>query len=213
MEWLVLETVDAFIAPECIYKRVASEVQTIRREHLEDRDPDLKFMKSTPSHAGQGFIMHVDSETADAIENGTYEAWDCLNEHYEKTMHDVVRPESVPGANVAVVFEGTYVIPRAMKAYADLPGLIERNGKKVKVPTGLTNQRGRADICLDIDGTTHRYVFFAEYVSGSEGRYSKYFLLKAPLEGDIELEETWRKPPKSDRPDWFGSVCFEEEGS
>ena len=208
LEWLVLEAVDAFVAPECLYRRVEGEVKTIRRKLRMKNEKYGSISHQMPYHAGRGLKLFVDDQTADAIENSSYGAWRCLNRHYEKRSHTLTRTPLAAGNTVLLQLEGTYDMKRLLKAYSGLPGLVERDGRRVKLPKGI-DRKGPSpeiDVCLDIDGQTHRYLFYAEEVTTRDGGYSIYFYFTASPDGNVELEGEWRGHPKQEKPEWF-AIC------
>lgn len=208
-EMLVLEAVDAFVAPDCLYERVRDEVGSIREEYLDGAEPDVDFQNRKAPSFGRALTMFVDAETADTIEAGNYE-WGCLNEHYEKKTHAVEEIDMEGNARVVVEFEGTYDMERVVESYRTLPGLIERNGDRVRpgAPT-LTTGGPRGDICLEFrgaDGRSSRYAIYVERLRDDPVK-SAYFEFSVAPDGSVEQKNAYRSEQSIDRPDWLSDIC------
>jgi len=209
IEMLVLEAVDAFVAPECLNERVRGEVGTIREEYLDGAEPDVDFQNRKAPSFGRALTMFVDAETADTIEAGNYE-WGCLNEHYEKQTHTVEEIDVEGNARVVVEFEGTYDMERVVEAYRKLPGLIEGNGDRVRpgAPT-LTTGGPRGDMCLEFrgaDGLSSRYAMYVERLRDDPVK-SAYFDFRVAPDGSVEQKNAYRSEQSIDRPDWLSDIC------
>jgi len=206
MELLVLDDVDAFVAPQCLYDRVVGEVGGIRNGPL--AEVDIPFSKSRFPDFGRFLTFHVDSDAADRIESGKYE-WSCLNAHYEIADYSLSRQGEDGGgaARVVVELEGIYDMQRVAEAYENLPGLVEKNGELVQtVNPAVTVDTPQVDICVQFDGEASRYVFFAERLRDSPPG-SVYYLFAVDGVGDVEQIDERRSDQSKNRPEWVSEVC------
>lgn len=214
LELLALEEANSFIAPECAYERVERDVNFLREEFWESRwntysnAPTIEY---APLQNGDSLQLSIDDETAEAIRTGTYEAWDCLNNHYEKKDHEVVEINEI--WRVRLQFEGTYDMRRVAENYAELPGLIEHLGKRVHEVRGRGSSRAlqhRTNLCIDIDEDRYRYVLLEGWGDCHRGctyHHARYFTTTA--DGEVCFEDAYRiesQDAQESAPDWL-DIC------
>ena len=151
LELMALEEAGSFVAPPCLYKRIARDVGFLK-ERLGNNGEGTRSWEVRHSSTSDGKTLRLpfDEETAGDIAANDYEAWDCLNSHYGEVKHEV------DDDSVVVKLEGIFDLERVANGYADLPGIAEGFGRKpwpVR-PTGSA----QSQICLEIDGDSYHYV-------------------------------------------------------
>jgi len=159
LEVMALEHADTMTAPDCLYRRLERDVTAIGERFEGGLTP-----KYAASHDGRSLRLNVDRETAQAIENGTHEAFDCLQAHYGEARTEVEQTEE--GGGVLLFFDSVRDMERVARSYRDLSGVVERDGSAIEFPNidlnddfGVrTSQRQLNDICLNVDGNTHEYL-------------------------------------------------------
>lgn len=134
----------ALTAPDALYDRVVLDLAAIRAEA-----PMLVDLHARPPWGVDGARMPVsfDEEGTVEMQAGTYDGWDCPNEHYGATAE--------PGA---LLEDTAYVsfgdkrlnLMRLAEEYFELPNVIY-----TEVPGNLDGSY----ICLEQDGDEHRYLF------------------------------------------------------
>jgi len=106
-----------------------------------------------------------------------------------------------------VRFEGFYDLAPLISTYSELPGLAKNVDSPVKPIPGLSNGRGTSDICLEVDVSVHRYVFFVKGLKDGTSTRSRFIHVRASANGELQLKETWKKPSERTRPRWIDEVC------
>ena len=201
LELMALDEVGAFVAPQCLYERIVRDVELLRKQVGGDRTSTGEpFYQYSGSSSGMHLEIRFEEETMRSVESGDYEAWDCLNEYYGKTNHQVV------GDSVVLTLEGTYDVERVAKGYANLPGLFEEYGRPVG-PKGQTGE-SHSHICMKIDGGTYHYVLvrsFGDCIAGCTDDDGKYFTT-TPSGRVCKHGEYNSKTDKGPAPEWT-EIC------
>jgi hypothetical protein len=139
-EVLALRAGSGVVADTALYDRVSSDLSAVRA--LEPALADV--------HVWDVFYnwmsLELDAESFAAFESDEYHAWDCANAHYGVSSISVVGVSSV-----ALSFEPKrYRIPLLAEQYEGLEGIAS---------AGVGASGDGPDICLEVDGTDHRYLF------------------------------------------------------
>lgn len=142
LELLSLTLTNKVVAPTRIYKRVTRDVAKIKKKNSR-----LSSIKHRSPHDGKTLLLDVSGQTQQAIQNGTYTDWDCLNQHYVKKSH------STPsyGSYVKLELKGLYDVGIVGKDYEALRG-IKNAGPNRRIGDGPT-------ICAERKGDVYHYVF------------------------------------------------------
>lgn len=143
-ELLTLEATEQVVAPEATYLRVLTDLDAIR-----ELAPDLEEITARASYDPSALLLEVDDATADLIQDGTYDAWECPNTLYRVSEIDTELLPALPF--VVLTFEGRFYIPALVPDYTELEGVISAE------PDGVVGDGN--DVCLSIEGETHTYVF------------------------------------------------------
>ncbi|MFB6372819.1 MAG: hypothetical protein ABEN55_06840 [Bradymonadaceae bacterium] len=150
LELMVIDELGTVVAPSCVYDRVARDIGRIREEYGDGRlhYPD-KPVRYDADHDGQTLLLQFDEDTEKAVAAGEYEAWDCLNDHYERT-----------GLREAdhLALEGTYDLEQVAESYKGLPGLDQDFDKTVRPDPKDDYTADQSDICFDMKGEVYHYV-------------------------------------------------------
>ena len=142
LELLALTLTKEVVAPQSIYDRVTRDVAKIKMQNS-----SLSNITYRPGHDGKTLLLQTTPKTTGEIKNGTYTAWDCLNQHYVYQSHDVLSF----GNNVELELEGRYNMSTVGSDYAALPGIKAAEPNR-SIGDGST-------ICADRNGDIYHYVF------------------------------------------------------
>ena len=136
-----------FIADQGVYDRVVRDVTAIRVA-----DPSIADIDFFASTDGRGISFdNIDDDTFTEMQQGTYHAWDCLNQTYVKTGLDLGTPNPKFPNFGTITLKGIYDIPQLVPLYAELKG-INSAGQNYGVGDGPT-------ICVTQSPTVWHYVF------------------------------------------------------
>ncbi|MBE7481491.1 MAG: hypothetical protein HS104_16110 [Polyangiaceae bacterium] len=144
-EILAIETADAFVAPDALYERIAAELPAIAA-----LQPAVAGM--WPLSTSQHNVLDVvfDASGWEAWQSASYDAWDCPNQAYGVTKVEAVG--GVGARRVALTFgDKRFHMAKLAAEYAALPH--------------VTNARqdlpwtDAPDVCLEIQGDVHVYLF------------------------------------------------------
>ncbi|MEO8900445.1 MAG: hypothetical protein ABI627_02875 [Polyangiaceae bacterium] len=164
-----------FIADPSIYDRVVRDVTAIRVA-----DPaiaDIGFFASTD---GRGIYLDIDDDTFAEMQQGTYHAWDCLNETYGKTGLNLGTPNPQFPNSGTITLKGIYDIPQLVPLYAELKGIKSAGQNYDGIGDGPT-------ICVTPSPTVWHYVFDRAGGDCPAGCTThEYHHFSTSLAGDIE---------------------------
>ena len=189
LELLSLTLTDKVVAPAPIYERVTRDVEKIRKMY--EKVSGIDYL---PLHNGKSLIVQPDNATMTAIENGSYTAWDCLNNHYVKQGQ-----RKLGSGNFLVLeLKGVYDLSIVGGDYAALPGIksAEPNGRVGDGPT----------ICAKREGDVYHYVFdkaWGDCPAGCINHQYSYFTVDDG--GTVTKEGEWERGGGS-RPAWL-DIC------
>jgi len=143
-ELLASESTDRAVAPEAAYDRIEIELAAIRAEY-----PEIAEIEARSTwELSLGFSF--DDAGAAALAQGTYEAWDCLNELYAVTEIDLSRIEDLGIAFLD--FTGRLNLPVVALDYMPLPNVLNASGTP-RIGDG-------PDVCvMPMEGDDHLYIF------------------------------------------------------
>ena len=142
-ELLALEVSGEFVAPDALYERIRDDL-----EQIVAIDSDLARIRPKTPDDPTGVSLLLDEQAFDAHQRGDYHEWDCLNAAYGGRI--VSTGTLIPSVNLD--FGGRYFdVDRLMNEYARLSGVVSTS------PDAFLG--GGSDICLEVGGDTHLYVF------------------------------------------------------
>lgn len=144
LELMALHMSGGLTADQAVYDRVKADV-----ERVFALVPEMAHVPFHPRrHDGRGILFLVDQPTWNAMQGGTYTAWDCLNDYYGL---ESLRLSSGLRSGT-LMLKGIYDTALLLPLYAQLPGFtsVEVNAFGGDGPT----------ICGLIDSSaTHHYFF------------------------------------------------------
>jgi hypothetical protein len=114
LELLALSMSAGVTATQTVYDRVVRDVAAIRT-----LEPSVAHIGYFAPHDGKSLILGVDAATRAAIEEGTYAAWDCLNEHYGFVSAEVLGNIDF----VTLTLKGIYDLELIGPEYETLEGI------------------------------------------------------------------------------------------
>lgn len=106
-------------APQYIAKHVEKELQIIRRDFAVQCSVATRIT-FCPPWLPSSIILLVDNETSQAIQEGSYTAWDTLNAEYGVTSIGV---RSIDSGMCVLYFSGILHPRQLAHIYAELPGV------------------------------------------------------------------------------------------
>lgn len=118
IEALGLTLTDAMAVPETLYQRLARDIETIKAlnpalagiNHRHEFDPSSLLVEA------------ADEATAEAIREGEYDGWQCMERHYgQSSVHPMF------GRHFDVRFNGVYDMRQLGELYTELPGIVHTN--------------------------------------------------------------------------------------
>jgi hypothetical protein len=187
-ELLALEATGAIVAPQDVYERVGGELARIRQAHDE-----LAQLTARPSWIPENVLMGFDRQGAAAVRRGSYDAWDGLNRRFG------VKEIEVFDDFVALTFEGRFYGPLVADEYARLPNV------RYAEPNFTVGDGD--DVCLEIDGDTHFFVFVegeGDCLAGC--LHHAYWGFAVDAAGQIAALGTWMDEPEGSMPEWLESL-------
>ncbi|HXE96889.1 MAG TPA: hypothetical protein VN642_10815 [Dongiaceae bacterium] len=191
-ETLAIEATGALTAPQVVYDRVGGELAIIRSAH-----PDVSKIVAQPSWVPQNLLVGFDATGAAEVLDGTYTAWNDANARYGVTQ--VGKNQLTGSGGYALLdFGGRFInIPLLAKEYAKLPHVTSA------APNGIVGDGN--DVCLEISGDTHFFIFDAgsgDCPAGCINHVYRGFSVDGS--GTIADLGTWQVPsPGVPPPQWF----------
>ena len=91
------------VADQATYGRLVRDITAIRRQY-----PQVADINYFAPSDGRSLSMTVDAATGNAMMNGTYHDWDCLNQTYGETNIQVLPGKD--GSSVSLTLKGIYDI-------------------------------------------------------------------------------------------------------
>jgi hypothetical protein len=188
-ELLALEATGAITAPQHVYDRVVGELARIRQAHGE-----VATLVARPSWIPENVLVGFDERGAEEVRRGSYEAWDALN-----AIFGLEETESSSDF-VALTFEGRFFAPLVAEAYAGLPHV------RYAEPNYTVGDGD--DVCLEIEGDTHFFVFVegdGDCLAGCIEQTYRGFAVDAA--GQITPLGTWADDYQKPTPEWLESLA------
>lgn len=190
LEQLALSMGGGVTADPYVYGRVTTEIELIRA-----LVPEVADIGYTPRRTADDLILGVDAATLAAIDNGTYSAWDCLNEYYGFRSLRVIG-RLFP--TVLLTLKGVYDTTRLAPLYAALPG-VESAG-----PNGIGGDG--STVCGLADSSSTYHYFFDEAhgdcLAGCIYHDVSYFTTSS--NGALpEFRGRWANDSGVPRPPWY----------
>lgn len=179
-ELLALALGSGLTAEQALYDRLVSDLAAIR-----DARPELGAVDFfSPEYDGKTLLLNVEDEAAgQAMEAGTYDAWDCLNDHYGLESIQPVDPIPRPAwVLVTVRLEGIYHLETLAPDYGDLPGVASASPFTVPPPAAPTGTLPSLCAGDGADGSVH--YFFDLPV---EGRTQVWYFRSEPGQAPVEV--------------------------
>jgi hypothetical protein len=186
-EQLSIEATGALIAPQTVYDRVDTELNSIRASY-----PPTVNITAMPSWSLQSLIIGFDAAGWNAVKAGTYRAWDVLNRTYGVTAIDT----NFIGGFALLTFAGRYNAPLLADEYAKLPDVLFAESDNI---FGDGN-----DVCLSIDGENHYFIFDSGSGDCPSGCIQhSYWGYEVAADGGITELGTWDSSSGNARPAWL----------
>jgi hypothetical protein len=143
-ELLAVETSGAFVAPDPLYQRVTKELAAIAR--LDPRTADIEpFVEFAAD-----LIVVLEEDAWQADQRAQYHAWSCLNEAYGVKEIDHNMLPRMRGVKLGFG-DRRWNAARLAPLYAAVPGV------RSAAADGMMGDG--PDVCLEVQGDTHHYIF------------------------------------------------------
>lgn len=187
-EILALETAGTFTANDALYDRVSGELAAIAV-----LEPAVASIRPLSAVSRSDLAVTLDGEGFKSWTDGTYHAWDCANAAYGAT---VTASPLVPSV-VSVRFGSKRYQPGPLaKEYAALAHVTA-----AQPDYGTTDG---PDVCLQIDGDTHHYVFDQAGGDCPAGCTThQYFGFEAKPGGVVTAQGSWTSASPMPEPAWY----------
>jgi hypothetical protein len=105
------------LAAQPLYDHIVRDMAAVR-----ERRPDLASISFFPAHDGRTIVLTVSPATADRMESGAYDAWDCLNTTFgAKKPFEYLRAPNGGLVFVFIKLKGIYGIDALAPYYERLP--------------------------------------------------------------------------------------------
>lgn len=119
-ELLALSMGDGLTADQDVYDRLVRDLAAIRAGY-----PAVAGVSIFPTTDAKSLnLAAADAATYEAIAQGEYHEWDCLNDWYELEIVALPEPATLPaGLSLAIRLEGLYALERVAEDYKALPGI------------------------------------------------------------------------------------------
>jgi hypothetical protein len=198
-ERLALRLSEELVAPDMEYERIATDLAFIRAF-----TDEVDHIHAFPNFGVSGLVAAFSETVIDAIDDGSYTAWDCQHEWYGLKSYEVHKLFTY---NVNIAFEGIYHPERLVEAYQDLPGL-----DSIQAPA-VNGDGNNISLCTASFGGIHRYYFTegrGDCPSGcTGGALWGYDVTEA---GEITAYEYWEygdgaAVPDMPTPEWVEAPC------
>ncbi len=189
-EVLTLEATGALIAPLEVYVRVDRELKLIRSLY-----PVVSNIVARPSWVPNNLMVGFDSTGISEMQQKTYVAWNDVNKLYGVSKVEI---NQISGGRFALLtFKGRFNMPLLAREYAKFEHV------KYAEPNGYGG--GGNDVCLQISGATHFYVFNAGSGDCPSGCINHaYWGFSVDNLGGITVLGTWRpSASNASLPKWF----------
>ena len=178
-ELLALAMGDGLTADGALFERLFGDLTAIRR-----LEPELEDVEFFTQYDAKTLVLTVeDQATAEAIAAGEYDAWDCLNEHYELEFVQPLDPIPRPDPRlIAVQLEGFYHLETIAPDYADLPGIssaVPFTEPPPAAPTGTFRS-----LCAREEGDTIHY-YLQAVQEGGTGEWAVVYFTSEPAEEPV----------------------------
>ena len=189
-EMLALAVSSGLTARQQAYERAIVDLAKIRVEA-----PEISDVRYRPAHDGKMVLLSANELTIAAIRDGSYDAWQCLNEHYGLVAIEVL--EFYPG--VFVELEGIYETSLIAPEYEGLPGIVSA--------TFNSYAHAMPGICLiAFDEDFWHLVGWTGSGDCEAGCiYREYWYFTTTAAGDVELVGTWQSDASAEMPSWVKS--------
>lgn len=202
LELLAVALSPGVTAEQEIYDRMVRDVTAIRALPPVVDGVSLTEVPFLATHTGRTLLLTPDGlATYQAMENGDYRAWDCLNDWYgfEGADFEAAFPAELPWVRVRL--KGLYDLHRVAAEYAALPGVVSAQPEGIDYPAVFY----LPSLCAAIDGTTYRYFF--DFPQGS----ALTFYFRASLTGAVKLVGVHNHQSLAPPPPWLQlrDACFE----
>lgn len=193
VEVLTLEATGAFIAPQEVYDRVDRELASIRSAYQ-----DVSNIVARPSWPPQNLLITFDSTGAAEVLDYTYTAWNGANELYGVTL--IEKSQLSSGGFARLNFRGSFNLPLLAQEYAKLPHVTYAGTEGI---VGDGN-----DVCLQISGDTHSFIFDAGSGDCPAGCIDHaYWGFSVDNLGSISVLGTWQNRSSGvPMPQWFQNL-------
>jgi hypothetical protein len=138
--------------------------------------------------------LELRDAAAQAVVEGRYTAWDCLNEAYAPRSVDI------NGAWVHIEFNGIYNLERIIERYRQLPG--------VTSGSSATGGLYGPTICVSREAERYEYVFHdtGEFCPAPCPEHRAYHFA-SETSGQVTELATWDSTTGASAPGWFGDIC------
>ncbi len=191
LELLAIVATSRVVAGQSQYERVVEDVEVIRTMR-----PDLRDIGFLPNFR-QELVIRADEGTISRMVEGTYTAWDCLNERFkvENIRYGAGTPDRVD-----LELDGTYHIPTLAERYAELPGVRSASGG-VRIGDGST-------ICVTAGTTQWHYVVdqgTGDCESGCIDHDYSHFI--STNDGGVVAAGSWAERSPDPRPPWLDAYA------
>ena len=157
-ELLALAVGDGVTADPVAYDRLARDLGAIR-----SAEPEVAESPFRASYDGQTLTLVArDLATFEAIRDGTYDEWDCLNDWYGVESIDVPASHPYWDLSLSIRFRGRYYLEAVARDYAALDGIaaaVPVYDPPNPPPAVLPLTQVPSSLCVSIDGPTYRYFF------------------------------------------------------
>jgi hypothetical protein len=187
-EQLAIEATGVVVAVQAVYDRVTAELARLRAGY-----PQVALIAARPSWIPSQLEVKVDASIVQAVQNDTYTGWACPNALYQVTAIN----KSLLGSLSLVLlqFDGNYNTPSLVSDYVAIAEVVSASPN---YSMGDGN-----DLCLEVDGKTHHYIFDAGSGDCPAGCISHtYWGFSIDDAGDVTYHGTFSRsanPP----PAWY----------
>lgn len=191
-ELLAIETTNSFVASDALYDRLVAELSQIFI-----LDPSVSAISAfSPTNTGSIIVMFDAAGWAD-YQAAAYHKWDCLNQAYGAVDQGALG--SIQGTVLA--FGGKRLNGELLaKEYASLSGIASAD------PNTLGGDA--SDVCLEIKGDTHWFIFDAAGGDCPAGCTTHYYSAFSAAPG-LVVTVLGSYDPSTDvtAPKWFDDLA------
>jgi hypothetical protein len=197
LERLALKLDGTLVATQATYDRLVADAAAMRGAL-----PDGVTIRYHAFDDGRTLFLALTEPAGQAMQAGTYTAWDCLSDFYGLRDVLVHHSEVTDEWSAVVTLEGLYDVDQLTGLYAQLPGVLA-----AQVDGGLGDG---PTLCAARSGQTYEYVVDdrgGDCPAGCTETTAYHFVSTAP--GVVERLETWQSGPEAGiapAPDWY-SLC------